>query len=180
MFLSPGSRVGGGKKGTRFKTTGLIAILQYTSTQTVVVPLGATKAFVRLWGGSGGGGTGGACATAGGGSGAGYLEKFLSGLIQGQTLALTVGAAAAAGGNGGNSILASGTATIATLTANGGIGGGGSGGTATGGDLNIVGQIGSVPGGGMTGGGRSAGGKGGTSGAGAVGIIGGATIEWYA
>jgi hypothetical protein len=139
-----------------------------TSSATITIPTGYTKALVTLWGGSGGGGGAkgngsGNAAAAGSGAGAGALKKLLTGLTPGNTLALTIGAAGAAGattpangGNGGNSSLASGTETITTLTANGGGGGTaangvgalgspGTGGTATNGDLNITGQTPTPP-----------------------------------
>jgi hypothetical protein len=148
---------------------------------TVTIPAGATRARIRLWGGTGGGHTGSCCNQGGSGGGAGYLEKKLTGLTPGNTFALTVGAAGVAAGAGGNTSLASGTQTIATLTANGGGGGGGStggaAGTASGGDLNIPGQPG-VPGGvgGLTGAAMSYGGQGSTA---SVGIVGGCIIDWY-
>jgi hypothetical protein len=168
--------VTGGDKGAGSINTGslyvggtqasvLVSINYYTSTQTITIPAGATKARIKLSGGAGGGG--GAKATAGnesvggGGAGAAGLEKYLTGLTPGNTLALTIGAAGAAGaatptagGTGGNSTLASGTQTITTLTANGGAGGTqangaasfGSGaatvGAATNGDINVSGQPG--------------------------------------
>jgi hypothetical protein len=189
--------------------TGLQSIVYYTSTQTITIPTGATKAKVRLWGGTGGGGGAKTAASnAGAGGGAGGLEKYLTGLTAGNTLALTVGAAGAGGsttpGNGtagGNSTLASGTQTITTLTANGGglgqlaSGGttntaGGAGGTATNGDINVTGQKGEVGNdagsiGGVTGLGMGVGGGGAsatstTGVAGSAGLAGGCIIEWYA
>lgn len=183
---------------------GTVSVVAYTSTQTITIPTGATRALVRLWGASGGGGSS-SLAAGGGGGGAGYLDKYLTGLTAANTLALTIGAAGtitanANGGLGGNSTLASGTQTISTLTANGGAGGGGAGvnglaggagGTASGGDFNITGQKGGFGAsdvadswmiltvGGMSGGGRSVGGNGGAGGNGTVGIIGGCLIEWY-
>jgi hypothetical protein len=146
-------------------TGALVSIVTYSSTQTITIPATATKGFVRMWGGSGGsGGAGSGTVTAAiGGSGAGgYLEKYLTGLTPGNTIAYTQGAAGAAGtsaggngGNGGASSLASGTQTITTLTANGSNGSAGSninacptttagtaGGTATNGDVNITGAAG--------------------------------------
>jgi hypothetical protein len=115
--------------------------------QTITIPSSSAK--IRLSGGGGSARGAGSC-----GAGGGYLEKFLSGLTTGLTLALVVGA----GGNpfgpfdGGATTLSSGTQSIATLTANGGAGrisagtGGsvynmtaGLGGTAIGGDVNIQG-----------------------------------------
>lgn len=140
----------------------LVSIVTYSSTQTITIPATATKAFIRMTGGTGGsGGTGAGCNTLGcttGATGApGYLEKYLTGLTAGNTLAFTAGAAGSAGasgggnaGNGTASTLASGTQTIATLTANGSNGSLGTnvdstftastvGGTATNGDVNVTG-----------------------------------------
>jgi hypothetical protein len=156
---------------------GLVSEVTYSSTQTINIPAGATRARVWLWGGSGGNN----------GSGAGALKKYLTGLTPGNTLALTIGAAGASSGTGtgGNSTLASGTQSISTLTANGGVGGTSpSGGTASGGDTNAPGQkaltdtlascLGTVQMAGMTGLGFSVGGA-----YSAVGTIGGCFIEWY-
>jgi hypothetical protein len=213
--------VTGGDKGAGSINTGslyiggtqasvLVSIVTYTSTQTITIPTGATKAKIRLTGGAGGGGGAKSNESAGGGGGGGAgLEKYLTGLTPGNTLALTIGAAGTAGsttptsgGAGGNSTLASGTQTITTLTANGGGGGqlasgagvtgtGGAGGTATNGDANPPGQNGlaasavAVAGtGGMTALGLGVGGAGGhaTSATGVAGIAGTAgicIIEWY-
>jgi len=136
----------------------LVSIVTYSSTQTITIPATATQAFIRMWGGSGG--SGGVSTSSSGGTGAaGYLEKTLTGLTPGNTLAFTRGAAGAAGaatptsgGNGTASTLASGSQTITTLTANGSNGsasgssgspsGSTSGGTATNGDLNVTGASG--------------------------------------
>jgi hypothetical protein len=148
----------------KFNAVGaLVSSTAYTSTQTITIPAGATKAVIYLWGGAGGGGGAKSNESMGGpGAGAGALVKTLTGLTAGNTLALTVGAAGAAGattpgngGAGGNSTLASGTQTITTLTANGGGGGGlasgagavgaaATGGSATNGDFNFSGTN-SVP-----------------------------------
>lgn len=126
---------------------GIVSTVYYTSTQTITIPATATKAWIRLVGGGGGSQSGG---VANGAAGAGgYLEKYLSGLTPGGTIALVVGAAGAANGAGGNSSLASGTQTITTLTANGGAAGpnssaGGAGGTCTNGDINVQGGQGLV------------------------------------
>jgi hypothetical protein len=111
-------------------STGFVAYNVYSATQTITIPAGATRALVKMV--APGGGSGGSSTTstpsAGGGSGS-YLEKYLTGLTPGNTLALTVGAVGTAGastpgagGTGGNSSLASGTQTISTLTVNGGAG----------------------------------------------------------
>jgi hypothetical protein len=138
----------------------LVSVITYSSTQTITIPATATKALIRMWGGSGGSGGINAAGGTGGTGAAGYLEKYLTGLTPGNTLTYTQGALGAAGastptngGNGTASTLASGTQTITTLTANGSNGsglvnanqtvsGGTAGGTATNGDLNITGQSG--------------------------------------
>lgn len=154
------SQAGTGGGGGGPTAGNLIAYNAYTASQLITVPTGATKAKVKLWGGSGG--TGGAYWSATGGSGGpGYLEKFLTGLVAGSTLSLTIGAGGTAGaassgngGNGGDSKLESGTQVIGTLTAGGSIGtlaapsgditaGGGVGASATGGDFNQTGTRGS-------------------------------------
>ena len=131
-----------------------------TASATLTIPTSATKLLIRLVAGGGGGGGGSGTSIGGaGGAGAGLI-KYLTGLTGGNTLALTIGTAGTggtAGANngtaGGASILASGTQTISTLTANGGgagngasssFGAAGAGGTATGGDANITGQGGST------------------------------------
>jgi hypothetical protein len=144
---------------------GLVGFTSYSSSQTITIPAGATKAMVELWGGTGGtGGLVGSYQMTSGGSGAGgFLRKLLTGLTPGNNIIYTQGGAGAAGnasgtngGNGGNSTLASGSQTISTLSANGSPGtlgqasptaagwdgAGGAGGTATGGDFNLTGRAG--------------------------------------
>ena len=115
----------------------LIGYNKYSSSQTITIPTGATSCFVRMTGGGGGSDSNS------GGAGAGSLEKYLTGITAGSTLAFTAGAAGSSGGSGGNSVLASGTQSISTLTCNGGtVFGGpntGNGSTATGGDNNVTG-----------------------------------------
>jgi len=143
----------------------LVSIVAYNGSQTIAVPAGATKAFVRMWGGSGGSGGLGPItsnAATGGTGAAAYLEKYLTGLTPGLNVVYTQGAAGlagtsagGAGGNGTASTLASGTQALpATLTANGSNGSAGTnagtgtttagtaGGTATNGDINITGAPG--------------------------------------
>jgi len=120
--------------------SGMVAYNVYTSTQTITIPKGATKAFVRMTGG-GGASAGNPC-----GSGAGgCLETLLTGLKAGLTLSLTIGAAGSGVGGAPSSTLVSGSQTISTLTAGGGFAvnsGPGSGGSASGGDLNVSGNYG--------------------------------------
>lgn len=163
---------------------GVVQVTSYGS-GTITIPTGATRAKVRLWGGSGNA-SANACSGGGGGGGGGGLVKYLTGLTAGNTLALTVGSAASA------STLSSGTQSITTLTANGGSSCsnstvGAAGGTASNGDINVTGQQG-----GSKGGGGSDVGAGGVSGLGMStgangrvasgtnnGVAGGCIIEWY-
>jgi hypothetical protein len=144
--------------GTISATGALVSVNAYSSSQTITIPSGATKAVADLWGGTGGSGgvsLGGQGASGGTGA-AGFVRKYLTGLTAGNTLTWTQGAAGAAGssapgagGNGTASTLASGTQVISTLTANGSNGSGSAsatassgtaGGTATGGDVNLTGE----------------------------------------
>jgi hypothetical protein len=140
----------------------LVSIVTYSGSQTITIPATATRAFIRMWGATGGvGGTGNTGGSSAGSGAGGYLEKTLTSLTPGNTLAYTQaaagtagggGASPSAGGNAGATTLASGTQTITTLTANGSNGTLGNsgvsldlgtvGGTATNGDVNITGQRG--------------------------------------
>ena len=198
---------GGSSSGT------LVSVVSYSSSQTVTIPTGATQAYVEMWGGSGGSGgvlsTGAFAQGSSSGGGAAYLEKYLTSLTAGNTLALTIGAGGTAGvtsvsptagGNGGSSTLGSGTQTISTLTAPGGGGSatnnygtpGAAASIATGGDFNMPGQIGTgstttcasgqPPAGGVTGNARSFGARGSPnslSAPGIAGTVGGCIIYWY-
>lgn len=161
VYVANGS--GSGSWMDQTTTTGAVkSVNLYNSTQTVTIPTGATKALIKMWGGSGGSGGSNGSSTfsvsAGGGAG-GYVETYLTSLTAGNTVSFTRGAAGSAGtatgagGDGGASTLVSGTQTISTLTANGGsksvVGSsttptnGGAGGTASGGNLiNLTGQNG--------------------------------------
>jgi hypothetical protein len=155
----------------------------FTGNGTFTIPAGviAVKAILVGGGGAGGGST--ASTSGGGGGGGGAALKWLTGLTPGNTIAVTVGAAATGvsngtGNSGANSVIASGTQAITTVTAGGGGGGtavtngsGGAGGTSTNGDVNIQG------GDGQNGLGSAFGGQGGGSilgggGRGAVGFTG--------
>jgi hypothetical protein len=131
------------------RAPGLIQINYYFNSQTILIPLRATKADVLLVGG-GGGVTGSASQQVTGGGA--YLTKYLSGIIPGNTLSLTIGAGGTNGvaaGKGGDTILQSGTQTIQKLTAGGGNGGNTGvvlGGVASGGDFNLNGGNGQVSG----------------------------------
>lgn len=185
----------------------LVSVVAYSTSQTITIPATATKAFIRMWGGSGGSGGVDANATSvtGGTGSGGYLEKYLTGLTSGNTLAYTNGAAGAAGastptngGNGTASTLASGTQVISTLTANGSNGSlaatlgtqtaSTAGGTATGGDFNapaisgepvIAGFIAKVPGMNLYSPGAYGKFTSGTASAGNAGNPGGMIIFWF-
>lgn len=118
----------------------------FTSSGTFTIPTGITAIKMTIVGGGGAGGAGntGGYAAGGGGGGGGAAIKFLTGLTPGNTLTVTVGAAA------GTSSVASGTQSITTVSATGGTAGtsgatsgaGGAGGVGSSGDLNIGGSAG--------------------------------------
>lgn len=117
----------------------------FTSSDTFTIPAGVNAVKVTLVGGGGGGGYDGSYAY-GGGGGATAIS-YLTSLTPGSTIVVTVGAAgtgSSVGTNGGNSVIASGTQTITTVTAGGGQGGQylAVGGTATNGTINISGGMG--------------------------------------
>lgn len=134
-----------------------------TTSATVTIPTGATRAHIWLVGGTGGsGGTDANASSATGGTGgSGYCEHIYTGLTPGNTIVWTQGGAGTAGtsgggngGNGGASSIASGSQIITTITANGSNGSlgatagantaGTAGGTATGGNIiNNTGVAGS-------------------------------------
>ena len=137
--------VGSGATASGF-SGGLDSVQTFTSSGTWTRPSGITKVIMKVQGGGGGGSRG---TQNSGGAGGGYCEKFLD-VSSISTSTITVGAAGVAtsvsgsGGDGGASSWADGTNTI---TGGGGDGGDASatyaiayGGTATGGDVNIVGQ----------------------------------------
>lgn len=119
----------------------------FTSNGTFTIPSGVTAIKMTIVGGGGAGGSGTTVAgTHGGGGGGGAAIKFLTGLTPGNTLTVTVGAAA------GTSSVASGTQSITTVSATGGanaannntasVSVGGNGGVGSNGDLNIGGTAG--------------------------------------
>jgi len=125
--------------GQAFTTTG--------SGQTFTIPSGVTAIKATVIGGGGAGGSqGGNYGSAGGGGAGGLAISYLTGLTPGNTLSVTVGAAAS------TSSVASGTQSISTITATGGGSGGvgtgngggsgGAGGAASGGTINCTGGAG--------------------------------------
>ena len=130
---------------------GFVAQNLYTSSQSVTIPAGATRARVILIGGGGGtSSAGGCCAYSLAGLFGGVCVKTITGLTPGSTMTLTVGAFGASGGNGnagGSTMLTSGTQTISSMTAGGGNGGsapyipaGSTPASTTGGDINLNGN----------------------------------------
>lgn len=109
----------------------------FTSSGTFTIPSGVTKLKMTIVGG-GGNGRGGTDVSNGGGGGGGAAIKYLTGITPGNTLTVTVGAAA------GTSSVASGTQSITTVSATGGstptvTQTAGVGGVGSNGDLNIKG-----------------------------------------
>jgi hypothetical protein len=178
------------------RSGGLLSINSYTASGPITIPPFATRAWIRMWGATGSSGVAGATdpvTNSGGVGSAGYLEKFLTGLTPGNTLTFTFGVGGAApsypnpGVKGGDTILASGTQTIGTLTAHGSNGSsaaaGSLGASATGGDINKTGQTGG-PGGTYPGVGGAYGLSRGPDGSssttsGNPGTPGGLVIAWY-
>ena len=109
----------------------------FTSSGTFTIPSGVTKIKMTIVGG-GGNGRGSSDWANGGGGGGGAAIKYLTGLTPGNTLTVTVGAAA------GTSSVASGTQSITTVSATGGstptaATTAGVGGVGSNGDLNLKG-----------------------------------------
>jgi hypothetical protein len=118
---------------------------------TETIPVGYNNVTIEVWGASGGGGSTGFTTCGGGGGSGGYsLSTYSVTGHGGQTIAFTVGAlgpyAAAANTPAGSSSVSSGSFTLATMSATGGIvgfptasnfsgGPGGPGGTASGGTV---------------------------------------------
>ena len=133
--------------------SGLSSVQVFTSSGTWTRPAGITKVMVEVQGAGGGGGGGDNYGSQGGGGG-GYAKKLID-VSSISSATITVGAFGAAGTGindgsaGGNSIWSDGTNTV---TGSGGGGGKANDnvgntmldnkGAATGGDLNIAGQIG--------------------------------------
>lgn len=124
----------------------------FVANGTFTIPAGVIATKVTVIGGGGAGGGASASNTGAGGGSGGIAIKWLSALTPGNTLAVTIGAGGtgvsnASGNNGSASSIASGTQTISTVTANGGIGGqastspgpGGGALISTGGDINGAG-----------------------------------------
>jgi len=129
----------------------------FTGNGTFTIPTGVTALKITVVGGGGGGGSTSALPIGGSASG-GSAISFLTGLTPGATLAVTVGAGGVGGGSyntggtGGTSSVASGTQTISTISATGGLSARGSNqgayipstgpGIGSGGTINIRGEYG--------------------------------------
>ena len=135
--------------------SGLSSVQVFTSSGTWTRPTGITKVIMEVQGGGGGGGksASGADYNISGGAG-GYCKKLLD-VSSISSATITVGSGGAgtgyattgAGSDGGDSSWSDGANTITGGGADGGPDsyyGTGDGGTASGGDINIVGQCGSA------------------------------------
>ena len=122
---------------------------------TETIPANATTVVLEVWGGGGGGGSGTPAPDFGAGAGAAGYSRTTTAISGGQTLIYTVGAGgttSTTGNDGAASSISSGTKTITTMTANGGlsrptIATPGPGGTASGGvNANFSGAAGAAAG----------------------------------
>lgn len=114
----PALRPGFGAGVQTFSSSGLFA-----------VPAGVTQVEVELWGGGSGSFASVAGAPSGGGSGGGYARKRITGLSQGQQIAVTVGAGGNGGTVNGSSPSAGGASNFGSLV------------SATGGNLNYLATV---------------------------------------
>lgn len=126
-----------------------------TSSGNWTVPNGVVSAFFEAWGG-GGGGAGNPVvantANAGNGGSGAYGKKYITGLVPGSTIAMTIGAGGTAGAFGGNNGGTGGSTSVGSyFTVAGGTGGlynsgaGAAGGAApTGVDIGIAGMNGTT------------------------------------
>lgn len=101
-------------------------VQSFSTSGTFVVPTGVTQVEVELWGGGSGSFASVAGAPSGGGAGGGYARKRVTGLSQGQQIAITVGAGGTAGAVGGSGPSAGGSSSFGAFV------------SATGGGLNYL------------------------------------------
>lgn len=141
---------------------GRTIVYKTPGTYTFTVPDNVTQVEVEGWGGGGAGGASGdgvgnpAGAAGAGGGGGGYFYKLITGLVPGQTVTITIGAAGIAVANAAVPSGDGGTTSFGGYcSATGGAGAasgrnylvlGGSGGTGSGGDLNVSGGRGGTGG----------------------------------
>ncbi len=119
-----------------------------------VVPQGVTQVEVEVWGGGSGTYASTAGIPSGGGSGGGYARRRITGLVNGQTVSVTVGSGGAGGTTGGalpsggstssfgNYVSATGGSLNPLANAGNPQNGATPGGTGVGGDVNITGSSG--------------------------------------
>lgn len=159
-----GACVGGHRHAQAFNANG-----------TFVVPDGVTAVCVEVFGAGGGSRTLDSDGRTAFGAGGGYSLKMISGLIPGQSIAVTVGAGGAGAGDSSASAGDGGASSFGEhVVATGGAGSfmvaemakpGGTAGSGVGGDINVTGSLGGyVIGGGVAGGGFNGGFPGGAGG----------------
>jgi hypothetical protein len=140
-------------------STGFTSVQVFTAASTWTRPTDITKVIVEVQGGGGSSGSGDVDWSFGGGGGSGgYVKKFINvSSIANAVLLVGAGGIKSAGTSAGNSSWID-TAHGGSSTLTGGLGGngtngvhpspehgtGGTGGTATGGDINIPGENGTV------------------------------------
>jgi hypothetical protein len=131
---------------------GFSSMQVFTASGNFTVPNGVTTVRVKVLGGGGGGGYHTTMPSGGGGAG-GKAVGILGNLVPGSVIAVTVGAGGSAPASAGNGTNGGQSSFGTYMTANGGVGGnggtvtnfsnaGGAGGTASGGQVNITGSVG--------------------------------------
>ncbi len=153
---------------------GFASAVAFTSSGSFTVPVGVTRLKVRVVGGGGAGGTH-ATQPGGGGGAGGEATEWLSGVVPGTIIPVTVGAGgqpSSGAGNGGTGGASSFGSYVSATGGTGGGGGsgsgtptGGQGGSGSGGTVNLAGSWGgdAIPSAGRGGdGGGPGAGKGGT------------------
>jgi hypothetical protein len=110
----------------------------FTSSGTFTVPTGITKVKVTVVGGGGNGGNTSGTGTAQGGAGGGAAIEYISGLTPGNTVSVTVGAAAGTSSFGAFCSATGGANGTETSAYNTGAG------TGSGGNFNVSGGIGGL------------------------------------
>jgi hypothetical protein len=131
---------------------GFSAMQVFTASGNFTVPNGVTAGRVTVIGGGGAGGYHSTMPSGGGGAG-GQAIGIVNGLTPGAAIAVTVGAGGAVLANPGNGTNGGASSFGGYMAANGGFGGnggtvsnfsnaGGAGGTASGGQVNITGSVG--------------------------------------
>lgn len=101
----------------------------FLNSGSFLVPSGVTQVEAEIWGGGSGTFASLSGVASGGGSGGGYARKRITGLITGQTIAVTVGAGGAGGNTSGAAASAGGSSSFGTFV------------SATGGSLNPLANV---------------------------------------